>query len=51
METLTDKRLAKIKAKREQANAEPVKKTKKTSKNQPQTRITLRRCKKLWHTQ
>ena len=32
METLTDKRLAKIKAKREQVNAEPVKKTKKTSK-------------------
>ena len=32
METLTDKRLAKIKAKREQANAEPEKKTKKTSK-------------------
>lgn len=26
METLTDKRLAKIKAKRKQANAEPVKK-------------------------
>lgn len=32
MQTLTDKRLAKIKAKREQANAEPVKKIKKTSK-------------------
>lgn len=32
METLTDKRLAKIKAKREQAKAEPIKKTKKTNK-------------------
>lgn len=32
METFTDKRLAKIKAKREQANAEPVKKTNNTSK-------------------
>lgn len=32
MQTLTDKRLAKIKAKREPANAEPVKKIKKPSK-------------------
>lgn len=32
METLTDKRIAKLRAKRETANAEPEKKTKKSSK-------------------